>query len=259
MWVRLSTLSRVASACDLDHFVRAALPTIRRPFALITTDGDVSVPSELANSTVTALLDCPWLVSWHTQNYDGHAHPKLAPIPIGLDLHTARSPTGSKQLVRLLHNIRQSRLPLDRIPLRVFCDLGASPTFERRLAVTELSPCEHVDMLTSRLSQSAIWWRYAQYPFVVSARGNGLDCHRTWELIYLGCIVITETSPLDPLYSELPVVIVDDWKEVRETANLAEWLRTYGELTDCDYVWKRLEPSRYLQPIREAVHAAERA
>ena len=71
--------------------------------------------------------------------------------------------------------------------------------------------------------------------------------------------MITKTSSLDPLYSELPVVIVDDWKEVRETANLADWLRTYGELTECDYVWKRLEPTRYLQPIREAVQAADRA
>jgi hypothetical protein len=119
-----------------------------------------------------------------------------------------------------------------------------------------LSHCEHVDLLTSRLSQSAIWKRYAQYPFVVSARGNGLDCHRTWELLYLGCIVITKTSSLDPLFSKLPVVIVDDWKAARDKAKLTEWLRRHGDLTDHHYVWKRLEPNYYLQPIRDAVQAA---
>ena len=144
------------------------------------------------------------------------------------------------------------------------CRLGSSVISalagpQRRLAVSELLSCEHVDMLTSRVSQSAIWRRYAQYPFVVTTRGNGLDCHRTWELIYLGCIVITKTSSLDPLYSELPVDLVDDWNAVRETANLAYWLRTYGELTECAYVWERLNPTRYLQPIREAVQVAERA
>jgi hypothetical protein len=119
-----------------------------------------------------------------------------------------------------------------------------------------LAHCEHIDLLTSRVSQSSIWQRYAQYPFVVSAKGNGLDSHRTWELLYLGCIVITKSSSLDPLFSELPVVIVDDWKEVRDHGNLTKWFRQYGGLTDRDHVWKRLAPTNLIEPIREAVHAA---
>jgi len=67
-----------------------ALPSIREPFSLITTDGDAAVPSDMTASTVEALLGNPWLVSWHTQNYDGYTHPKLFPFPIGLDLHTPR-------------------------------------------------------------------------------------------------------------------------------------------------------------------------
>jgi hypothetical protein len=257
VWVRLSTQSRDAAPCDLDNFVRASLQTIRRPFGLITTDGDVSVPSELVGSTVQALLECPWLVSWHTQNHDGYTHTKLAPFPIGLDLHTPRPGTTPSRLVSLLQSIRHSRIPANQLPLRVFCDLGSKLcTLERLNAVTILRNCEHVDLLTSRLSQAAIWRRYAQYPFVVSARGNGLDSHRTWELLYLGCIVITKSSSLDPLFSGLPVVIVKDWNEVRQKSNLAEWLRQYGGLTDRDRIWRRLDPDRCLQPIRHAVDAA---
>jgi hypothetical protein len=256
VWVRLSTLSRNGARCDLDNFVRTALPNIRRPFALITTDGDVSVPSELPGSTVEALLESPWLVSWNTQNHDGYVHPKLAPIPIGLDLHTPRPRTSPRRLVSLLQNIRRSRLPVEQLPLRVFCDLGLSPWLERRNATSALLKCDHVDFLSSRLSQEAIWRCYAQYPFVLSARGNGLDCHRTWELLYLGCIVITKSSSLDPLFSELPVVIVEDWREVRQNANLAKWLERYGSLTGHDYIWQRLEPGHFLQSIRQAVEAA---
>jgi hypothetical protein len=256
VWVRLSTLARDGATCDLDYFVRAALPTIGRPFALITTDGDVSVPTELQASTVKALLECPWLVTWHTQNYDGCAHPKLAPIPIGLDLHSRRPWTSAKRLVRLLHKIRRSRVPVQKLPLRAFGDFTAGLTPERCRALAMLAQCDHVELLTSRLSQSEIWGRYADYPFVVSARGNGLDCHRTWELLYLGCIVITKTSSLDPLFSGLPVVVVEDWKALRDKAKLTEWLQRYGDLTDRDYVWKRLDPRSYLEPIREAVRAA---
>src|SRR5688572_28791214 len=69
VWLRLGTRSRNGERVDIDHFVSAALPSIRRPFVLITTDGDASVPSELSASSVEALLDCAWLTAWYTQNH----------------------------------------------------------------------------------------------------------------------------------------------------------------------------------------------
>ena len=87
--------------------------------------------------------------------------------------------------------------------------------------------------------------------------GNGLDCHRTWELLYLGCIVITRTSPLDPLFEGLPVVIVRDWEEVGDRANLIAWLRQHASSTNQDYVWRRLRPSSYIEPIRSLLRSAE--
>ena len=47
----------------MDQLVSVALPTLRSPFALITTDGDAGVPSELDRKTVAALLNSRWLVS----------------------------------------------------------------------------------------------------------------------------------------------------------------------------------------------------
>ena len=46
--------------------------------------------------------------------------------------------------------------------------------------------------------------------------GNGLDCHRTWEIILLGSIVITETSSLDNMYiqNNLPVIILNNYDEL---------------------------------------------
>ena len=258
VWVRLGSTSRVAAPCDLDRFVEAALPTIRHPFALITTDGDASVPSDLAESTVRALFDCPWLVSWHTQNHDGHAHAKLAPIPIGLDLHTPRPWIRGQRLAARLRRLRESR-PAEPASLRVFCDLGVSlASDERRRAVAALRDCDHVDFQGSRIAQAAIWQKYARYAFALSAPGNGLDCHRTWELLYLGCIVITRTSSLDPLFDGLPVVIVEDWKEVRDKASLVRWFREYGPLTECGRIWERLDPSRYMGPVRAALRESER-
>jgi hypothetical protein len=259
VWVRLGTRARKGRPCDLDGFVRGALPTVRAPFALLTTDGDAAVPGDLAPTTVAALLDCPWLVSWHTQNHDGTRHVKLAPIPIGLDLHTPRPEGGPRRLVSLLGSIRDGRGPVDETHLRVFSDLGVNLNSEgRREAVAALRDCDHVDLLETRIAQHAIWERYAAYPFVLSARGNGLDCHRTWEALCLGAIVITRTSPLNPLFDGLPVVVVEDWRQVRDRANLAKWLKQYGPLTDRERVWNRLAPDTILRPIRKRLEAVER-
>jgi hypothetical protein len=254
-WVRLGTSSRLGLRCDLDNFVRAALPSIQKPFVLITTDGDASVPADIAPDTVQALLDCPWMVAWYTQNCNDHSHAKLVPLPIGLDLHTPRFATSPRQLVARLRSLRAGRPPLDRIPLRAFCDLGLRPTPARREAIFTLRNCNHVDFLYTRLSQRDIWRRYADYPFVLSAPGNGLDCHRTWELLYLGSIVIIKTSPLDPLFEGLPVVIVKDWNEVADKANLAKWLQQYSGLTDHETIWRRLSPDHVIGQMREVLAA----
>lgn len=251
VWLRLSTRARELRVCDLDTFVEVALPTIKAPFALVTTDGDASVPSNLAKNTVDRLLADPFLVSWYSQNCVGD-HPKLKPFPIGLDLHTMRGFTTPGQLARLLETIRLRQDAPDRRPLRIFCDLNLSRgPRERRDLVDALKGCPHVDCLDRRLSQHSIWERYSQYPLVVSTAGSGLDCHRTWELLYLGCIVVTRTSPLDPLYEGLPVIIVDDWRQVRDPEMMRQWVGQVAHLTDRDYVWQRLRPRAYLEPIRQ--------
>jgi hypothetical protein len=51
--------------------------------------------------------------------------------------------------------------------------------------------------------------------FVVSPEGRGMDCSRTWEALALGCIPIVKRSPICGLFADLPVLIVDDWSEVR--------------------------------------------
>ena len=55
-----------------------------------------------------------------------------------------------------------------------------------------------------------------QYKYVISPHGNGLDCHRTWEALVLGCIPIMKSSPLDPLFEGLPVLIVKEWSDIRQ-------------------------------------------
>lgn len=59
--------------------------------------------------------------------------------------------------------------------------------------------------------------------FCLSPPGNGLDCHRTWEALYLGCYPILLRSTLtEKLYSDLPTVLVNDYNEITESRLQAE-------------------------------------
>ena len=73
--------------------------------------------------------------------------------------------------------------------------------------------------------------RHGRYRFHLSPPGNGMDCHRTWEAIYLGVVPILLTSPLDRLFASLPVMIVQRWEDVTMEALRGKWeelLSVYG-------------------------------
>jgi hypothetical protein len=65
-----------------------------------------------------------------------------------------------------------------------------------------------------KTTRDVCWANMIKYKFVLSPQGNGLDCHRTWEALCLGCYPIVKTSWLDPLFDDLPVWIVDDWTDI---------------------------------------------
>ena len=46
-----------------------------------------------------------------------------------------------------------------------------------------------------RRSQERTWRLFAQHAVVASPMGMGLDCHRTWEALALGCIVLLQDQP----------------------------------------------------------------
>jgi hypothetical protein len=62
--------------------------------------------------------------------------------------------------------------------------------------------------------------RLAQYKWCICPEGNGVDTHRLWEAMYLGCIPIVLKSPfIDTLMhytgGELPIYVVETWDQLK--------------------------------------------
>ncbi len=88
------------------------------------------------------------------------------------------------------------------------------------------------------------------HTFTFSPRGHGLDCYRIWEAILTGSIPIVIHSELDYLYEELPILFIDDWKEVDK-----KFLRKrYKEMSAKDYDYRKLTMDYWIEKI-EAVRA----
>jgi hypothetical protein len=235
VWVRLSWL---------PAFVRQVLPLVRAPFVLATGDSDTSVPSELPAELAREILASPHVIRWFTQNHDGAAPDRMAPLPIGIDFHsvaehpiwgeTVASP--SEQEAQL-EAIAQALPPLDRRIPAIYLDFasgsrGAAPAAarlpeSRRAILRKLRGQEAMVCQKSPLPRGEMWRRRGQYAAVLSPHGGGLDCHRTWEALALGHLVVVPSSSLDPLLEGLRIVAVSDWDQV-SVANLARWLSAPG-------------------------------
>jgi hypothetical protein len=242
IWIR--NTSQVRKQTDLDFFANN-MNKINKSFILITSDGDRSVPSSYSMSTVNILLESPKVISWFTQNYDRTIlHNKLKYIPIGLDLHTQKwYINGSvskkiKYMIRKRLDIKEKRKDI------VLSDFHLNFSHdERRIVYNKI---KHNDkfLCVSKQSFQGITDLYNKYQFVLSPRGNGLDCHRSWELFLAGAILITKTSPLDAMYKEnnLPVVILQNWNELDDKLDekLKIWYAKYSPLTSIDNIFPKL-------------------
>ena len=56
----------------------------------------------------------------------------------------------------------------------------------------------------------------ADHRMVVCPRGNGLDCHRMWETLYVNRIPIIEKNKISDFFDCMPVLILDDWIQLND-------------------------------------------
>jgi len=128
-------------------------------------------------------------------------------LPLGLERQAYRS-AGNLKNFRSISNTDPKRRPInfliawndqtnpDRKQVRnIFKNLPSTVNIEKRLSAKSIH----------KLMQKTL--------FVPSPAGNGLDCHRTWEALYLGCVPVVLAKDFcgDPSW---PVLVVQNWNEL---------------------------------------------
>jgi hypothetical protein len=108
----------------------------------------------------------------------------------------------------------------ERIPKIYVNFTKGNDRFGQRRGSLENIPRDLLEINDSFTPRTINWQKISNYSFVLSPFGIGMDCHRTWEALCLGCIPVVKAANFSKLFEDLPVLIVNDWNEVnRELLN----------------------------------------
>jgi hypothetical protein len=225
------------------YFFKVILPKINKKFVLVTGDSDLCIPKQrLNNNEFNLLINSKYLIKWYAQNTQIQNHDKIQQLPIGLDYHTILNNKNHKwkmsneshipkeQETILLNIIKNSKPFYERIP-KIYVNFSKeNDRFGDRKNSLKIIPKHLLEKNDGFTPRTKNWMNVAQYTFVLSPFGVGMDCHRTWETLCLGSIPIVRAPNFRKLFEDLPVLIVNNWNEVNEEL-LKKTIRNYKDKT----------------------------
>ncbi len=169
-----------------------------KPYILFTHNGDLPVGDDYLK-----YMDDPYLITWYGQNINT-IHSKLKSIPIGIA--NEQWEHGNECIIL---DVINSSFEKDRLIYMNF-DINTNK-LEREYCVDELSK-KNIHM-SEKLPFKDYLTELAKSYFVISPNGNGIDCHKTWEALYLKTIPIVTKSINIDYYKNYPILIIEDWRD----------------------------------------------
>jgi hypothetical protein len=191
----------------LEHFFNTYHHSIPHPYILVVHNTDCRIPGD----NCARYLDDPKLIMLFTQNMDRN-HVKLKGLPIGLaNYHWSHGKT------EVVGNIRSRGTDLHREVInKVYLNFEPNTNPSIRPPIWNYFVTKPFCLIGERKPHDQYLEDMRRHRFVISPPGNGVDCHRHWEALYMGCIPIMKSTSIDVLFQDLPVIIVADWDLVTE-------------------------------------------
>jgi hypothetical protein len=168
---------------------------------LITHNGDNGVKQEFYK-----FLNYDNIIKWYGVNIQ-FAHPKLVALPIGI----ANSQWKHGNL-HLLKKIMDKNNNKDNL---LFINFSIKTNPNKRKDIKNILS-KKFTIFDKKLTQEEYLDNLSKHKFSISPPGNGIDCHRTWESLYLGVIPIVENHPHNLQFQDLPILIINDWNNINE-------------------------------------------
>ena len=180
----------------LNDFIKRFLPFIITPFIIYTHNSDKEI-----NSIYNDLLNHHLLEKWFGQNINLN-HPKLFSLPIGIA--NARWDHGN---TKILDQVIKENNSKDNV---VYCNFDLKTNIvERKKCINNIGDIK----MDERQSFYQYLKKISKSYFVISPNGNGVDCHKHWESLYLNTIPIVTESINISFYKDYPFLVIKNWEE----------------------------------------------
>jgi len=208
------------------------LTKFKNPFILIAHNADEWIKN---NQQIIHLLNSDKIVSYYSQNLCIN-HPKAKLLPIGLA--NSHWPHGNKET--FINYMNKTYNKKEGIYFNF--SISTAPWYRQECYnILKNKGLKWVDNKPyDEYLEELIKYKYAICPI-----GNGFDCHRTWECIYLGIIPIFVYHPfVNMLMPFTKMVILRNWDElplengVLDESKLNIYLPSNEEIYAEDYINK---------------------
>ena len=176
---------------------------LKNPFTLILHNSD----DEFGEKQLK-YLDIPNCKEIYTQNMNVN-HPQVEPLPIGM-ANSCWDWGDSKIMDEVINEGY-----IDSNPYFIYANFtkGDGVRYDRRKDCYDILSENGIIMQESTDYKSYLQ-ELKKHKFCLSPEGNGIDCYRTWEALYMRTIPICKRSVMVEEFAKIfPIYIVDDWKD----------------------------------------------
>lgn len=175
--------------------------------SLFLHNSDISHSADIMNQTLK-IFGRIFVTNWLGDIPGVHA------IPIGLENQSYLRNGIQKDYFTLR---KSGLMSFDERPISLLKGFSIETNkIERSTALNTTKDVDGSLVLTVGVSPKRYRHLVGNSKYVLSPPGNGPDCHRTWEAIYLGAIPIVKRNFWPEFDFQPPVVVVDEWTEVAE-------------------------------------------
>ena len=190
-------------------------------FKLVTHNSDINFgPNEI--DFIFNLF--PNIEHWYTQNLTTD-HPNVSPIPIGI-ANPKWSHGNQERFLKIQeHGFKKTNKVYINFNIstnssaRNDClnKLGSDYPLQLQKNYPNSSSIKNHDEFVNS-TQEKYLTDISQSYFTVSPIGNGMDCHKTWEALYMKSIPIVKRWRGVERFKKLgiPMLIIDDWTEFKD-------------------------------------------
>jgi len=206
----------------------------KNKYKLITHNSDFPITQSMFK------LRPKCITKWYAENAN-YKNIDLIPLPLGLENDMGPSKGAYTNYEAIERNLNAA----DKNEDKVYCNFTMKNN-PCRIKVVNALIKNKVILWEDRKDYHAYCNSMSKYRFVASPIGNGLDCHRTWEALYMGCIPIVEKHFMYDMLGNLPIIQVSDWGEVT-----SEWLEdTLQMFKKSRYDWNYLKIAYWTERIK---------